>query len=351
MSSGERASCSASAFSRAGLARVAIGCALTLLAACASDTKREQPSLAGFIWPMKGVIAEGVAFDPVTRDFFVSSVRERRIWRVTPDGEFHDFAGPDMRLLGAFGLTIDSGRRVLWVASSRVPQSTGFGSRPAVAASVIGFDLRDGDVGFESILQSEGEHVLGDVAVGPDGSVWATDSRTPGLYRWELHREPDLEFAGGLQRVPWGDDWRNPQGLAFSERGELFVADYPRGIARVDTVAGSHALLKGSEERLRGVDGLYWHDGALYAIQNGTQTHRVLRIALDATRTAVERIDILLEGPPLDDPTLGVFADGAFFVNAASGWGDYTETGERANRPGRPLTEHRVVRIELEGRR
>ncbi|MCC6408735.1 MAG: hypothetical protein IT453_16345 [Planctomycetes bacterium] len=297
---------------------------------------------------MKGVIAEGVAFDPVSRDFFVSSVRERKVWRVTPDGEFHDFGFGERGDGRPFGRTVDPERDCLWVALNWPGGTNPNGTTSQSMSGIRQFALGDDQGGMIGCFFSdEVEHVLGDLVVGPDRAIWATDSKTPALYRLD----PDAEVKQRLQPVPIGDGWRNPQGLAFSERGELFVADYPRGIARVDPVAGSHAILKGSEERLRGVDGLYWHDGALYAIQNGTKTHRVLRVELDASRTAVERIDVLLEGPPLDDPTLGVFAEGAFFVNAASGWSDYTETGERADGAGRPLTEHRLVRIELDARR
>jgi hypothetical protein len=114
---------------------------------------------------------------------------------------------------------------------------------------------------------------------------------------------------------------------------------------RVDLATDTSFVLPGSEERLRGVDGIYWREGALYAIQNGTKTPRVLRVTLNESHDAVAKIDVLLEGPPLDDPTLGVFAEGAFFVNAVSGWGDWTEAGERTDHP---LSEHRLLRIELE---
>lgn len=326
---------------------------LFLVASCASAPKPADSAkpLAGFVWPTKGLIAEGVAFDPVTRNFFVSSVRERKIWRVTPDGEFHDFAGPDDRLPSAFGMVVDSARRTLWVATSSVGQArnqqyslAALEGAPGLTsnAGVQGFALDDGRRVRDIRIGGEGERVFGDVVLGPDGRLWVTDSKSPNLYAVI----PDETHAGELDSFV--GPWRNPQGMAFSDRGELFVADYPRGIARVDLGTRSHVILPGSEDRLRGVDGIYWHDGALYAIQNGTQTPRVLRVTLNEAHDAVEKIDVLVEGPPLDDPTLGVFAEGAFFVNAVSGWGDWTETGERTDHP---LSEHRLLRIDLEPKR
>jgi hypothetical protein len=302
-----------------------------------------RTELTGFVWPVKGVIAEGVAFDPETRNFFISSVRERKIWRVTPEGEFRlvlsGVGGPS-----PFGMTFDRERGCLWAAFSDPTPTRANPQVPKHGSGIHRIDLVDPARLDARYLRNDGEeHVLGDLVLGPDRAIWVTDSKTPALYRLD----PDAA-NWSLVPVRIGEGWKNPQGLAFDDRGALFVSDYSRGIVRVELATDTSFVLPGSEDRLRGVDGIYWHEGALHVIQNGTKTPRVLRVTLNEARDAVANIDVLLEGPPLDDPTLGVFAEGAFFVNAVSGWGDWTETGERTERP---LSEHRLLRIDLEPRR
>lgn len=75
------------------------------------------------------------------------------------------------------------------------------------------------------------------------------------------------------------------QGLALTpDERSLFVADYARGILRVDLRRRSVTLVEAADGVLAlGIDGLYLHHGSLVGIQNGTVPHRVARFTLSST--------------------------------------------------------------------
>ena len=95
--------------------------------------------------PEKGMIAEGVAYDPITRAFFVSSVRHRRIVRISPDGRITDFvaAGRD-GLRSALAMRVDPRRRTLWVVTEAVPSMDGYRKEDPRAAAVFEYDVDSG---------------------------------------------------------------------------------------------------------------------------------------------------------------------------------------------------------------
>src|SRR5438128_2349362 len=98
-----------------------------------------------FTIPEKGLVAEGVAYDPVTKAFFVSSVRRRRIVRVAQDGTVADFvaAGRD-GLRSALGMRVDPKRRTLWVASQAIPSMDGYEKDQPRATAVFEYDVDSG---------------------------------------------------------------------------------------------------------------------------------------------------------------------------------------------------------------
>ncbi len=83
-----------------------------------------------FTIPEKGFVAEGIAYDPITRTFFVSSVRHRRIVRISRDGKITDFVEARRDgLRSALGMRIDPKRRTLWVATEAIASMDGYKRR------------------------------------------------------------------------------------------------------------------------------------------------------------------------------------------------------------------------------
>ena len=253
-------------------------------------------------------LVEGLAFDPLRDRLFVSSVVDRQLLRRHEDG-WTPVEGLEPGSL--FGLAFDAARDRLWVASGRVDQTpnpeTAFRGLIAIDAETLRVVGR--------VPAPEGG-APADITVAPDGTVFASDPQRGALYRLA----PGTERIEAL--VPPGR-LRSPQGIAVVEGGRrLYVADYSYGIAIVDTQTGEVTRLAGEGPMmLSGIDGLFLHDGALIAIQNGVEPRRILRIALDPTGTRAVAVEPIERGhPEWGEPTLGQIVDGGLLYVSDAQW-------------------------------
>lgn len=290
---------------------------------------------------------EGVVIDSATGRLFVSSIRHRKIVVIERDGRVHDFVPPGAHGLDAtFGMAVDAARRTLWVASSLTPEQEGGTGLKANRAAIFAFGVERGELrGRWGVPDDGAEHGLGDVVIGPDGTAWASDSRTAALYR-----ATPGDRSGIATRSPiMSPDWQSPQGMAFSADGTtLWLADWTTGLFHIELATGRVTPVAADPLLVTlGIDGLYRvGPRALIGIQNGVTPPRVIRLDLDAAGTRVERLTVLDRHLPLaDEPTLGtVTADGFVYV-ANSPWGAYDERG--ALRTGVAIPAPVLLRLPL----
>ena len=135
-------------------------------------------------------------------------------------------------------------------------------------------------------------------------------------------------------------------GLTPDERS-LYLADYARGILRVDLSSGSVSLLETADSVIAlGIDGLYFYKGSLVGIQNGLEPHRLARFTLDRDGNRIVRAQVLEQGHPKhNEPTLGVLVGGELYYVANSQWELFGEDGRIAN--PRLLERPTVLRLRL----
>ena len=186
------------------------------------------------------------------------------------------------------------------------------------------FDLATGALTGRYPIPVDGQpHALGDVIIAGNGDVYATDSRAPAVYRVRAG-------ADSIERFVTSPLFLSAQGLALdAEERTLYVADYSRGLLRVDLASREVRELEAADDVLAlGIDGLYLVDGSLIGIQNGVEPHRVVRLHLDAGGNRVRRVELLERArPDYAEPTLGVVVGRDLYYVAASQWEKFRDDG------------------------
>lgn len=233
---------------------------------------------------------EGLAVDPRTGRTFLSSLVRGGVYMLEPDGRARWFLkarrkGPWETL----GLKVDAKRRLLWIASREPAGAAGGGRRCALFAA----DLDSGRVVRRVSLPRGGKHLLNDLALGTEGTVFVTDSEAGAVYRVPAgtDRFETVLPAGSL---PY------PNGLVMArDGGALLVAAGGPGLYRVDLADGALRELKlPPGQHLQGIDGLTRVGARLVAVQNGIHPGRVVAVELDPAETEVRGVTVLAAGQP-----------------------------------------------------
>jgi sugar lactone lactonase YvrE len=289
------------------------------------------------------LVPEGIAHDPVSGSFFVSSTFQRKVVRVDIDGNATDFVAPRAHgLLGAVGMKVDAARRVLWVASSHAGDGMPMieaGEVTVGTSALHAFDLEGGRLLRSFVLSPNPErYFLNDLVVDSSGSVYVTDTQRSLIVRADLQAD-SLEIFADLSAVG------RPNGIMFDDTGILY-ASVPEGIARIDPVTRDASLLPAAEGvTWAWADGIVWHDGGIIGIQ-GSEGSPVRWYGLDPARGRIVSQRSLLDShPALEQPTTGVIAEGALYVVANSHLQTFRRAygGERAD----PMWSATILRICL----
>ena len=288
-------------------------------------------------WP------EGVDYDPRSGRYYLASVRHGTIAELRTDGSARELWPRRQRGIGAMlGVRVDTARGVLWATTTSLPQLEGFEPGDAPIAALLRIRIADGTIERRwDVAPAPRGHVLGDLAVAPNGDVWMTDSFEPVAYRLR---------AGGdtLERIT-SPLFRSLQGVAPAPDGRtVFLADYSRGLLALDVATGEVTRLEDAAKlSSRGCDGIVLDvHGAIIAIQNGVAPARVMRFVIDPARRRVLTATVIDRNAAIaDEPTIGTIAGDAFVYVANSQWEKYDESGAR--KAGTRLTAPMLLAVPL----
>ncbi|MEO8276473.1 MAG: SMP-30/gluconolactonase/LRE family protein [Thermoanaerobaculia bacterium] len=269
-------------------------------------------------------LIEGIAHDPKTGAFFLSSVHQRKIVRRSAEGKISDFvASGDHGLLSALGMAVDASHRRLWVVSAGLPHSRGAKPEEQGKSALFAFDLDTG-AWIQTIPAPAGEHNFNDLELAADGTVYVSDPKVPAIYR--VLPDGRLEtLIAGAERLG------SPGGLALSADGKiLYLADWNNGLAAIalTTPPTLTWMRPPPGMTVLGVDGLRRQGNRLIGIQNGVPPARIASFELAADGMSLPSGKLLERNlPQWDEPTLGVIVDGELFYVSDSHWPAFGEDG------------------------
>lgn len=298
-------------------------------------------STMAFATKERDLIPEGIAYDPVEKTFYLSSLNKCKIVKVGPNGNAADFTGPRQDgLLPTVGMRVDPKNRVLWVCTGFSYPKDGIEKELWGTAGVYKYDLKTAKLIKKYMLPQKENHFLNDVALAPDGTAYFSDSHVPGIYRIDAKTDTIVRFAK-LSKYMY------PNGITYSPATQKIFTACVNFIAVIDAKTGEVSTLSHPDNiYIAGCDGLYYYNNSLIAIQNSLQMERVVRMELDKKQNQVVGFTIIERNNPVFDiPTTGVVAGNHFYFIANSQLNKFDDKGKLP--PLDQLKGNKILKIKL----
>jgi len=244
---------------------------------------------------------EGITYDPVEKMFYLGCTN--KIVRVDHSGKCSVFTREGQQD-GCWynGIHVDPINRTLWACSN---------DEKGDNVNIFKYDLSSGRLIKKYPAPSDGSrHFFNDLVIHPNGDVYITNT-----------------MGGAIFMIPHASDtlqlflknkvFSGPNGITVSEDGRMIYTTTNFGICKINIKTKSVTLLTHEKNfHTYGIDGLYFADNYLYAIQNELLT-QVSRFSLNEDATHLESCEIFERNTDdLRAPTTGVIVDDYFYFIA-----------------------------------
>jgi len=287
------------------------------LAASAQTTGKTAARIAKTI-AETDLIPEGIAYDPLTKSFFVSSTYKRKIVRIDSTGQASDFVKEQQYgLLGVVGMRVDAKRRFLWAACGNVGNNMpmkNYDSSQLGFTGLFKFNLSNGKMLKKYLLSVPGvKHFFNDLTLDSTGKPYVTDTWNQKIYTLN-------EVNDKLEIFLDVADKYSPNGIDITPDNKyLYVAMYasPNAvIGRIDIATRQMQLVNLRNAPMSGADGLYFYENSLIAILPNEPKDTITRFFLNKEGLSVTRSLIHISGSDFfSQPTTGVVVgDSLYFV-------------------------------------
>jgi hypothetical protein len=281
------------------------GCSFALMAFLLTIQTFAQKNEIVFRIKEKDLIPEGIAYDPSSNTFFVSSIAKRKVVKVGANKTASDFMKPGQDGLGeVLGMKVFNGS--LWVCSN-------LDEAELDNSMVHQFDIASGKLIRKWTLQTKSEkHLFNDLVVINDKEAIVTDSDTGNLYHVsdrsdtpELFlKDPQLKYINGITITP--------------DKNSL-VVNALSGFLKINIASKEVIGIPFKGYYSIGIDGLYWYNESLIGIQNVSFPATINQYFFDKPAAHISSGAVLVSNhPDWDIPTTGVIVGDWFYYIANS---------------------------------
>lgn len=240
--------------------------------ACADDEAQVQtnPKIPESInINSQGLYPEGFVYDSQTEAFYVGSIHQGKIVKVTLSGIVSEFI-ESAELISVLGMAIDEENRELVICNS----DPGFsiktsGSAPPVLANIVRYSLISGektaDYDLSQLSSSGSPHLVNDLVIDPMGNVYVTDSFSPIIYKITREGQASV-LLSDESFVPAPNNF-GLNGIEYHHNGYLLVSHYSQGAVYKVPLDDPDSFIKTIiDEDIHSADGIRLLDSNTLAI-------------------------------------------------------------------------------------
>lgn len=305
--------------------------------ACISITSINGQDIA-FTSIEKDLIPEGIAFDSITGDFYISSIYKNKIVKVSKSNEWSDFIASNCDgFVGGIGLHVDSKRRILWACSGNI-----MGDK--YRTGVFAYDLTSNKL-IKKFFIPTGTipRIFNDLVISNEGSVYITDTFEGGIWKWNVFMEKP-------EKIYFKDPLKYPNGIEISPDNKYLFVTSNEGLKRFDFSNNKLDLIRMPKDTIKSkwLDGIQFYKNSIIGIQNGHGNSKIIRFYLSPEFDEVTKIELIDDNNKyFNIPTTNVIANGELYVIANSQLDNLAQKDIKIIKP-EDLTPTFIIKYKLE---
>ncbi|MEM7375200.1 MAG: SMP-30/gluconolactonase/LRE family protein [Bacteroidota bacterium] len=256
---------------------------LSLVLAC------QQAPPTEYILQEIDLLPEGIAYSSTQDAFYLSSIYKSKIIKVDRQtGDQEDFISEQaFGYLPGVGIMVDDEK-------GQIHALGGYFMGEGANSAMFSFDLGTQELIRRIDMPEGGGHFLNDMAMDRAGNLYLTNTKDSSIYYWEAGSD-------SLHLFFQSTEIQYPNGIAISDdESKLYIASFSKGIRILDMEKKILLNEVDSSGMSRGIDGLEFYQGHLYAVQNGGKisTHNFRKLLLNAGQDRIVGAEVIAQDVP-----------------------------------------------------
>jgi SMP-30/Gluconolactonase/LRE-like region len=288
--------------------------------------------------PEKDLIPEGIAFDSLRKEFYISSIFKNKIVKTSKQSTSDFIESGKDGFMGGVGLHVDNKRRILWACSG----------------SIMGKNFRTGVFAYHLDKKKLLKKVLfpldtvkrffNDLVVAPDGSVYITDTFGHCIWNWSLSMKAPVKLKLN-QSIEY------PNGITISPDGKYLFLATNKGLVSIDIVNSALSIIKMPENSVtsKGLDGIVFSKNSIVGVYNDppNETNKIVRYFLSNDFQTIDKTKIIdINNKYFNVPTTLAIENGYLYVLANSQMDNFNQENLKIISP-QTLTNTYILKYQL----